>query len=113
MCSPASSTKSVASRTRAMSSATIPMIRHPTPWSDRTAAPVTICAHCAAEAGGSPLGVEPSFDMVYNGEPLIRCPGCRTFVPIEPYVELVGDSPLLDCPACRGARDLSLEYSLN
>jgi hypothetical protein len=51
--------------------------------------------------------------MVYSGEPLIRCPGCRTFVPIEPYVELVGDSPLLDCPACRGARDLSLEYSLN
>lgn len=51
--------------------------------------------------------------MVYNGEPLIRCPGCRTFVPIEPYVELVGDSPVLDCPACRGARDLQLEHSLN
>ncbi|MBV8160830.1 MAG: hypothetical protein JO265_07895 [Acidimicrobiia bacterium] len=51
--------------------------------------------------------------MVYNGEPLIRCPGCRTFVPIEPYVELVGDSPVLDCPACRGARDFAADRSLN
>ena len=51
--------------------------------------------------------------MVYNGEPLIRCPGCRTFVPIEPYVELVGDSPVLDCPACRGARDFAFDRSLN
>jgi hypothetical protein len=51
--------------------------------------------------------------MQYTGEPLIRCPGCRTFVPIEPYVELVGDSPVLDCPACRGARDLSFDRSLN
>jgi hypothetical protein len=58
-------------------------------------------------------GSNPSHNMVYNGEPLIRCPGCRTFVPIEPYVELVGDSPVLDCPACRGARDLVLEHSLN
>jgi hypothetical protein len=51
--------------------------------------------------------------MVYNGEPLIRCPGCRTFVPIEPYVELLGESPVLDCPACRGARDFAYDRSLN
>ena len=54
-----------------------------------------------------------SLSMVYNGEPLIRCPGCRTFVPIEPYVGLVGDSPVLDCPACRGARDFAFDRSLN
>jgi hypothetical protein len=51
--------------------------------------------------------------MKYTGEPLIRCPGCRTFVPIEPYVELVGDSPVLDCPACRGAHDFAFDRCLN
>jgi hypothetical protein len=57
--------------------------------------------------------MKPIGESKYTGEPLIRCPGCRTFVPIEPYVELVGDSPLLDCPACRGARDIGLDRSLN
>ena len=52
-------------------------------------------------------------DVGYDGEPLIRCPGCRTFVPIEPHVELLGEVPVLDCPVCRGARDLRLDYALN
>ena len=52
-------------------------------------------------------------DVSYNGEPLIRCPGCQTFVPIEPHVELLGEVPVLDCPVCRGARDLRLEFALN
>ena len=51
--------------------------------------------------------------MGYDGEPLIRCPSCRTFVPIEPHVVLLGEIPILDCPVCRGARDLVLERALN
>ena len=52
-------------------------------------------------------------DVGYDGEPMIRCPGCRTFVPIQPHVVLVGDIATLDCPVCRGARDLVLEGALN
>ena len=51
--------------------------------------------------------------VAYSGEPMIRCPGCRTFVPIEPHVELVGDVPVLDCPVCRGARDLVFDRAMN
>ena len=55
----------------------------------------------------------PAKILQADASPLIRCPGCRTFVPIEPHVQLVGDVPLLDCPVCRGARDLSFDRALN
>jgi len=46
-------------------------------------------------------------------EPMIRCPGCSSWVPLARHVLVLGETVTLDCPVCRGAKDIALDKALN
>ena len=46
-------------------------------------------------------------------EPMIRCPGCSSWVPLARHVLVLGETVTLDCPVCRGARDLVFDRAMN